>query len=450
MPKRLILSVVSSQRDALGANYTHTFTEGVASIGRDETSDWQLPDTAVSRRHATVRLLNGTFFLEDFSTNGTFVGGADASNRLVKNQPRPLRTGDKILIGDYEIVAALEEAAVEASEERAPVRRQEATAVEPPEAPSPKTAGPSPMQPPSEEGVMPGASPPPEAPVAKAAGETDPLKLLGVTPPKTPSSSSMGAGARPRDEVPAGSGLEESMPPLSSVPPAPQVPPAPRVQPTPSGGSQIPADWWKQPAEPPPAPQEPPETPASLAPPTPPNQPSTLGAAAEDDVLVRELVAGLMSVLNARAEIKRRFRVSMTVIQAKENNPLKFAVDADEAMAKLFGSVSSGYLGPRDAFEEAFRDLKAHQLAMLAGMREAFNKMLKQFDPHRLEVRFEKTVGKGKLPFMRDRHWELYKELYDELTADAEDSFHQLFGNAFAMAYEREMQKLVQSLKRGE
>lgn len=438
MAKRLILSVVSSQRNALGANYSHTFTTGVGSIGRDEACEWQLPDSAVSRRHAAVRLLNGTFFIEDFSTNGTYVGGQDESHRLLKGQPRPLRDGDLIIIGEYQIVAALEDAAIASPPDAA--RPDEATALDvPPQSSLPPSI--PPVLPPVGAPDSSLGRPAPAAFTPAPGGEVDPLKLLGAAPSGT---SRPGAHEVPPvalDALQTGRGLDEPMPPLSSLPPAG------------SGGGQIPADWWKEPAEPaaPPAVPPPPEpvasAPLSAGPAEPPLPPA---ARADDDALVRTLVAGLMDVLAARAEIKRRFRVSMTMIQARENNPLKFAVDVDEAMAKLFGGVSSGYLGPSEAFEEAFRDLKAHQLAMLAAMREAFERMLNQFDPHRLEARFEKAVGKGKLPFAKDRHWRLYKELYDELTADAEDSFHRLFGNVFAATYEQEMQKLTHRFKQGE
>lgn len=437
MVKRLILSVVSSQRDSLGADYTHTFVGGVGSIGRDEACEWPLPDAAVSRRHAAVRLLNGTFFIEDLSTNGTYVGGSDESHRLVKNQPRPLRDGDQIFIGDYQIVASLEDASVSAE------TPEDATAiwVQPPEPPTQR------FEPAA--GDAPGSLTPDEPLVPSPGGEVDPLKLLAASaasphapaaPPRAPVSPPDAGHSASGGEVAPGNGLDEPMPPLSPVPPVD------------AGGGQIPADWWKQTAEPAPPAAAPPPAPAPREPFAPagapaPGMPGTAGA--NDDALVRELVAGLMEVLAARAEIKRRFRVTMTMIQARENNPLKFAVNADEAMAKLFGGVSNGYLGPKEAFDEAFRDLKAHQIAMLAGMREAFDKMLNQFDPHRLEARFENTLGKGKLPFVKDRHWKLYKELFDELTADAEDSFHHLFGNAFATAYEQEMQKLISRYKRG-
>ena len=59
-----------------------------------------VPDVLASRTHAIVHSGEQGLEIEDLhSINGTFVGGSEESHRLVKNQPRPLRNGDKIVIG---------------------------------------------------------------------------------------------------------------------------------------------------------------------------------------------------------------------------------------------------------------------------------------------------------------------------------------------------------------
>jgi len=65
-------------------------------IGRkaenDITIDW---DNAVSRRHAELELVAGSWFVTDLdSANGTFVNGAKVDRK------RALRVGDEIRIGD--------------------------------------------------------------------------------------------------------------------------------------------------------------------------------------------------------------------------------------------------------------------------------------------------------------------------------------------------------------
>lgn len=58
----------------------------------------------VSRRHAAIRFEDGNYTIEDLnSSNGTWVN----ENRLQSNQPRPLRNGDVIRLGQLIIFVYL-------------------------------------------------------------------------------------------------------------------------------------------------------------------------------------------------------------------------------------------------------------------------------------------------------------------------------------------------------
>ena len=76
--------------------------------------------------------------------------------------------------------------------------------------------------------------------------------------------------------------------------------------------------------------------------------------------------------------------MEMTHFRPADNNPLKFSANVDDALHNLLVKRNAAYLGPVEAFEDAFDDLRDHQLAMLAGMRVAFDSMLAEFDPDRL------------------------------------------------------------------
>jgi len=153
----------------------------------------------------------------------------------------------------------------------------------------------------------------------------------------------------------------------------------------------------------------------------------------------------MMDVLKSRAEIKSQFRLALTTIKPVENNPLKFSPNAADAMNHLFGGGQSGFLGPKEAFEEGFNDIKAHQMAMIAGMRAAFEYMLQQFAPDVLEEQFEGGAKRGKLLGMASkvRYWDLYREMFNRITRDPDDNFRRLFGEEFANAYEEQMQKIA-------
>jgi type VI secretion system FHA domain protein len=160
--------------------------------------------------------------------------------------------------------------------------------------------------------------------------------------------------------------------------------------------------------------------------------------------LLREATQGTVELLLSRAALKREMRAEVTVIAARQNNPLKFSPTVEVALQYLLGSPKPGFMPPAPAMRDAFNDLRAHQLGMMAGMRSALEGVLKRFDPAVLESRIEKRSGlSAVLPGSRKaRLWELFQELYGQLSAEAEDDFHQLFGKAFLAAYESYIEQL--------
>ncbi len=74
--------------------------EGVSlAIGRAEANDICLDDPSVSRRHAVIEKLAAGWSIQDVgSLNGTFVNGE------MVDRPRPLYSGDEIVIGDTQLI----------------------------------------------------------------------------------------------------------------------------------------------------------------------------------------------------------------------------------------------------------------------------------------------------------------------------------------------------------
>jgi FHA domain-containing protein len=83
-------------------------------------------------------------------------------------------------------------------------------------------------------------------------------------------------------------------------------------------------------------------------------------------------------------------------------------------------------------------------MAMLAGVRAAFESMLAEFDPDQLEREFDRQPRKGGLVSMtgKPRYWEMYREKDDAILKDADASFRRLFGDEFARAYEEQLARL--------
>jgi type VI secretion system FHA domain protein len=102
------LTVVSEQRSPLGRNASIVLGVGGGSIGRAHDNDWVLPDAQcyISAHHARVQYRNGSYYLLDTSTNGTYVNGSSAP--ISPRNIYPLRDGDSLRLGEYEIAVRID------------------------------------------------------------------------------------------------------------------------------------------------------------------------------------------------------------------------------------------------------------------------------------------------------------------------------------------------------
>lgn len=162
--------------------------------------------------------------------------------------------------------------------------------------------------------------------------------------------------------------------------------------------------------------------------------------------MLREATRGTMDVLTARAMTKRESRLEMTMIAPQANNPLKFFPDADGALAQMINASMAGYMPPVLAFGNAFDDLKAHELAMMAGMRAALAGVLQRFDPEAIEQRLQVPTVMDKMlgANRKARMWDSLVALYRQMTLEADQDFQRLFGEAFGDAYEDQVERLRQ------
>ena len=162
--------------------------------------------------------------------------------------------------------------------------------------------------------------------------------------------------------------------------------------------------------------------------------------------LMRETISGLMQVLTSRSTVKNEFRMNVTTIQPVENNPLKFSATVEDALDNMFIRDSQAYKGPTESVREGFQSIAEHQVAILAGIRAAFRGVITRFDPITLEQRFEKYRKAGLLQMVnKGKNWDSYKEYYNELVNDMDNSFQHLFGYDFVQAYEDQLLKLSSS-----
>ena len=74
---------------------------GIVRLGRATDNDVVIANQRVSRYHAQLRWVESAWLVYDLdSTNGTFIDG----ERVFPSQPRPLRAGASLRLGDHELV----------------------------------------------------------------------------------------------------------------------------------------------------------------------------------------------------------------------------------------------------------------------------------------------------------------------------------------------------------
>ncbi len=252
----LILTVAPPYGAKLGPGSRQTFRADGGMIGRSAACDWVLPHPRVSGRHALISYRDGTFFIEDRSKNGVRINSLE--NRLVVGQPRPLNSGDRLLIDPYEIDVLI------ANESQDDVRGPAVT-------PAPSIsnrANPFEIDDPFDDKPFPAPSTTPPFPSSheppyegEIGQELDPLELLGGEARRQPARKARGATDLERN-----SPLDGHYRPPAAHTPAPAPPPPsllipenydPLAPDDPSSMSKMPA--WKPPVVEAPVPAAPPE-----------------------------------------------------------------------------------------------------------------------------------------------------------------------------------------------
>jgi type VI secretion system protein ImpI len=480
----LTLEVVSQNGQSLGASRRKVFGPEGGRIGRAPDCDWVLANPYISRHHATVRWISGRYYIESTGENGVAINSPQAM--LPRLERRALNPGDRVFIDEYEVVVGL---GVGAAQPAPPLAASATPSAlipdeDPFAAPAPvgRSSAPlvDPLEPASEEldpmkRLFGGGSPRPgplPAPVPSwnhTPGVSDhysppPVPAQGPVIPDNWDQTTFGAQQRGSAATPVTGSTAGAHPVV--IPddwnqtsfsrgrvPGPAAPIAP--QPDRSGTRPIP----RAPAPPqralPPTPQ-PVASPDTQSRPVGLDVAALLRAAGVDPAMVppetaaslglilRSVTQGVVEVLQSRAEIKNQFRMAFTRVKIEQNNPLKFAVNADDALNSLLTRRNPAWLGPVDAFEDAFEDIRHHQMAMLAGMRAGFEHVLSRFEPERLQELFDKRGKRGGLLAMsgKARYWEMYAEEFHERMGDRDEAFRRLFGESFATAYEQQLEAL--------
>lgn len=159
--------------------------------------------------------------------------------------------------------------------------------------------------------------------------------------------------------------------------------------------------------------------------------------------VLRIMIHGMREILMTRTSIKSEFRIDQTMISVGGNNPLKFSISPEQAVEAMIKPSTKGYLDATEAAEQALKDIKAHEVAMMTGMEAALKGVLKRLSPSELESQIQTSGGiasvlKGK----KARYWDIYEKMYSEISDQAENDFQELFSKEFARAYQEQLERL--------
>ena len=109
--------------------------------------------------------------------------------------------------------------------------------------------------------------------------------------------------------------------------------------------------------------------------------------AAEIGAVLRTMVEELAILLKARAAAKLMAKSgNRTMINAVDNNPLKFVPRPEEVLEIMFAR-RAGYLDAKRSIDEAFQDLKTHEFATYAAMQKALARLLEDLSPEAIEAK---------------------------------------------------------------
>ncbi|MGY1450777.1 MULTISPECIES: type VI secretion system-associated FHA domain protein TagH [Pseudomonas] len=370
-----------------------TFKQAGGVIGRGEDCDWIIPDRKrhLSNHHAIVSYRDGTFFLTDTSSNG--IQASDSGARLRKGEPQRIEHGSVYVLGDFEI--------------RARLVRDPATFDA--EVGRPQAAG----------SIIPD----------DAFLDLDPLNALDQQERVYSEIDELTALNTPRQEPRqradyARIDMESLLvPELVAQPEAPVA-----VEPAPVERQS--EGFWEHFG-------------AALGVDLKGLDHDAREALAIDAArLLKQSIGGLQQSLRTRSELKNELRLALTTAQGGSKNPLKFAVDASEALGILLQGNKPGQLPAEQAISRAFRDLQAHQVALLTASRAAVRGTLEHFSPQQLTLRFERD-NKPLLATSGSR-WRAYNRYHQALRQD-DDWSERLLARDFAQAYEEQI-RLISTL----
>jgi type VI secretion system protein ImpI len=386
----LTLEIVTGNPRDLGARRTMIFGQDGGTIGRSLDADWPLPDGKryLSGRHASIDFRSGSYYIVDMSRNGVFVNGANEP--VGRGKPQRLFPGDRIRIGEYEMLVSIEnvddtrESLIGVSHIDPVDIRQRVD--------SPEPTGYDLLEPEVITGVG-----------LDIRIEDDDLGIdFGLVPDAADGTDTLTV-----------TGTDAADPPRSGVTNISE-----RLSP-----AAVSLETFFRAA-------------GIEAP--------TLNAKQSEQLLTRlgqvtrALISGTIESLHIRSIQQAELRQADHAPAARASNRLQSAANYHDGFTRLLLDDSAEYLSPTDSVRAAFADLTAHQRTLLAALRSALDEYLERLDPQVIE----RSIGGGRIGALmaataKHRYWDIYKDVYAVLGNRRTDELPEAFVEEVAKAYER-------------
>lgn len=391
----LILDMVGSEQFVSGMPVTKAFRQAGGIIGRAEDCDWVIPDRkrVVSGRHAQVSFEDGAFYLTDTSSNGILL--KPSNTPLPKGQPQRIEHGNLYSLGDFEIRARIMQDPTVFSEDLG----------------RPKDAG----------SIIPD----------DAFLDLDPLNALDQQEEMYAAGDDLAMFSHRAHAEPAQAAdyapinMDNlTVPELVAAPV--QAQPVPQPTPAPASAGQS-DQFWQSFGD---------ALGVSLE---GLNEAQRQALALKAARLLKQSVGSLQQSLRNRNELKAEMKLALTSVEHASTNPLKFSADSPQAMGSLLRPAATE-MPAEQAINRAFRDLQAHQVALIAASRAAVRSIFEHLSPEQLTLRFERE-NKSLMNTAGSR-WRAYIHLYQALQRD--DNWSQrLYARDFVVAYEEQIRLIA-------
>ena len=389
----LVFDMLGTQQFVPTGLRSKTFKQAGGVIGRRKDCDWIIPDRKrhLSSRHALISCRDNGFFLSDISSNG--IRDCTTGAQLPKNEAMRIETGSVYRLGDFEIRARLSDSAT-AFDTRASGRRMTGNII-------------------PEEVFL----------------DYDPLSAVDQQQPVaceidafTALDSAIQEPMQCADF--ARIDMENMRVPQLIDAPQESAPAASRT-----AAERPSEDFWARFGTALGIELDGLETGA--------REVLAVNAAR----LLKQSIGGLQQSLRTRSELKNELRLAQTTVHGLHCNPLKYGADAADVLGMLLAN-KPGQLPADQAISRAFRDLQAHQVALLAASRAAVRGAVEHFSPQQLTLRFERE-NPSLLGTFGNR-WKAYGRYHQALLQDGEWG-ERLLARDFAQAYEEQI-RLISTL----